>query len=167
MPRIQVHGNRFRALVSIWTILSLAQVLQSCGRDGGARIVGPSGPPSLLGQWKGTVTAVYVSGNDTLSVKTYKARLSFDSTTFSYRYVDDYGYTVQPYVGSGTYDREGASIYLHDTTTYDQWVDRSTTPIIDEPYTLSLSHTSAILRWHHDYDQVLSRTQCFDLIRDR
>jgi len=165
---LAIHVVQSRIRVSpIWFAMLLTAFSSSCDSGRSTRVVGPTGTPTLTGRWKGTVTAVYVSATDTLSVRNYNVRITFDDSTFTYRYVDNYGATIPPYVGAGKCTREDTRIYLDDTTTYSDWVDRSTTPIIGEPYSLNLSNTAATLLWTHNYDQALIRSQSFDLIRDK
>lgn len=160
---------RFRRIAfpaGLCMLLLACILVAGCDEDDGARIVGPTGPPTLLKDWKGTMTAHMVSGSDTLLTRIFRVRISFADSTFSYRYVNDYGYTVEPYVGSGTYELADSLIQLSDTTTYPDWVDRNVTPITDEPYLLTLERRSAVLFWTHDYSGGIIRTQRFDLERD-
>lgn len=144
-------------------LLSLLIMLTGCDSDKSARHVGPVGPATMSGQWRGTLTAVYQVGNDTLSNFSVKTRITFDDTSFTYRHVDDYGNAIPPYEAVGPYLRSDTLVELQDTTTYDAWVDRSITPIIDEPYRLTLSYTVMVLHWRHDYGSGIVRSQRIDL----
>jgi hypothetical protein len=148
-------------------ILIEAAFLIGCEKDNTARIYGPTDNPVMVGQWKGTVTALVISGSDTLMAATAKARYSFTDTSFTYRLLDNYNSTIQPYVGAGRYERDEEIVYLQDTTTYDQYVDRSRTPIPDEPYELTLTSTKMTLLWLHDYGSGMVRSQNLVLIRDK
>jgi hypothetical protein len=163
------HKSRFLRIASpvgACLLLFLSALVVGCDEDDGARIVGPTGKPTLLKDWKGTMTAHLVSGSDTLLTRIFLVRISFADSTFSYRYVSDYGYTVDPYVGSGMYELTDSLVQLNDTTTYPDWVDRNMTPITDEPYLLTLERTSAVLFWTHDYSGGIRRTQRFNLQLD-
>jgi len=164
--QIRICSGRVGVTVLVWLFLVLTALSIGCNDNDGARVVGPTGPPSLLGQWKGTMTAVTVSGTDTLLVRVFKMRIRFEDSTFSYRYVDNYGITIDPYSGSGTYERLDTLVYLRDTTVYADWVDRTMTPITDEPYRLTLDRTYTVLFWTHDYGGAIVRNQRLDLKRD-
>lgn len=150
-----------------WAFLLLTLALGACDTDKAARHFGPAANPSIVGEWGGTVTALYISGNDTLSATTFNTRFTFDDSTFSYRHIDDFGSVIEPYHGSGRHERADSTIYLQDTTTYSEWTDRTITPIIDEPYAVSLSQAALVMVWIHNYPQGIVRSQRIDLIRGR
>lgn len=167
MIRTPNFFSHFRRQRFFWAFLLLAVALSACDSNKATRYFGPAATPSIVGQWGGTVTALYISGNDTVSVRTFNTRYTFDDTTFSYRHIDDFGKVIEPYHGAGRHERADKLIYLQDTTTYSEWTDRTVTPIVDEPYTVSLSQTALVMVWTHAYGQGIIRSQRIDLERGR
>ena len=160
-----------RSLQIILSGLGLALIatalLVGCERENTTRIYGPAADPIMMGQWRGTVTAYMVSGGDTTFSAVVRTHYIFTDTNFTYRLVDKYDATIPPYVGSGPYLRNEDVVELQDTITYEPWVDRAKTPIVGEPYELTLTPTEMKLHWTHDYGSGIILGQKIQLARSK
>jgi hypothetical protein len=154
-------------LLLVLGVLLLMVILTACNNDKSNRTFGSVDPPTVLGEWEGTLVTISRTPSDTVSSQVMTTHFTFDDTTFTYYHFNDWGQVLQPYEGTAGYDLTSTTIYLHPTLTEADSVtyDPMLMPYRQGPYDLTLEHQRMVLNRLEEYLGGTEQEQLIDLHR--
>ncbi len=151
-------------LLVVTGLAFLTAVLAGCSSNA-TRHYGPVDPPSVLGEWEGTLLHIYRVPGDSAQTDTIRTHFLFDDSLFSYYHFDNFGQMLGPYQGTAPYDLTDSTIYLHPTGPYPGSIDWAKVPWAQDPYQLSLDYQEMLLVWSRSYGEGIEQEQRIDLRR--